>query len=321
MLKVLASFKKRRKGPPEKEFFDTPDEEKRKEEKKARLNELKKRPHLFVIFGVIGLVLLFSLLLPRSKKEAKYPEPLPVDEGRVLMTSQSMEKAIEKSSHSIKKPQARREDLTRRERKRKYDTDIAVFVAKPKEEKLERIRERPEPFNLGLPSGTKVPALISDRVFSFNVAAPVQAILAKDFIYKEKVVIPKDSRFLGEADVVKSLDRINVRFDLLILPDGREVRVRALALSEDGAAGIQGKVDRHTDKKVLKAVGESVLSVGSLFLGGRSRDPYSLEDQLRLNVSQSLHDEARQNLRETRVEKSITVESYTPVQVILLEAV
>ena len=158
-------------------------------------------------------------------------------------------------------------------------------------------------------------------MFSFNVAAPVQAILAKDFIYKDEVVIPKDARFLGEADVVKSLDRINVRFDLLILPDGREVRVRALALSEDGAAGIPGKVDRHTDKKVLKAVGESVLSVGSLFLGGRSRDPYSLEDQLRLNVSQSLHDEARRNLRETRVEKSITVESYTPVQVILLEAV
>lgn len=321
MFKEMFNWKKKRKGPPEKEFFDAPEVEKKKEEKKAQFKKLKKSPTLIVIVGAVGLVLAISILSPRSKKDTKYSEPLPVDEGRVVMTSQSMEKAIEKSSRSVKKRQVRRDNTSARERKRKYDTDIAVFVAKPKEIKAERIRERPEPFNLGLPSGTKIPALLSDRVFSFNVAAPVQAILAKDFIYKDEVVIPKDARFLGEADVVKSLDRINVRFDLLILPDGREVRVRALALSEDGAAGIQGKVDRHTDKKVLKAVGESVLSVGSLFLGGRSRDPYSLEDQLRLNVSQSLHDEARRNLRETRVEKSITVESYTPVQVILLEAV
>ena len=319
MFKALFKKKKDRKGPPEKEFFEAPDEVKEKKESLAEA--CKKRPLLLVVFAVIILFLAFSMLSPRSKKKSHEKETLPVEEGRVVMTSQSMEKAIEKSSRSVKKQPVRKDSAMTRERKRKYDTDIAVFVTKPKEEKETRLKLRDEPFNLGLPSGTKVPALISDRVFSFNVAAPVQAVIAKDFIYRDEIAIPKDSRFLGAADVVKSLDRINIRFDLLILPDGREVRVRALALSEDGAAGVQGKVDRHTDKKVLKAVGESVLSVGSLFLGGRSRDPFSLEDQLRLNVSQSLQDEARQNLRETRVEKSITVESYTPVQVILLEAV
>jgi type IV secretory pathway VirB10-like protein len=120
---------------------------------------------------------------------------------------------------------------------------------------------------------------------------------------------------------VKSLDRINVRFDLLVLPDGREKRIQAIALSEDGAAGIKGKVDKHTDKKVLKAIGESVLSVGTLFLGGRSEDPFSLEDQLRLNVAQNLSDEARRDLREVKVEKSVTVEAYQPIYVLLLEAV
>ncbi len=310
---------KKKQGPPEKQFFDSPDGPREKAE--SLKEAIKKRPVLFVVFILIVVFLSFSVFSPRSKKTKGEMKISPVEEGRIVMTAESMEKAIKKSSRSTKKVKRRSDEIRAERKKRKYDTKIAVFVSKPEEEKNMRLRETKEEFSFGLPSGTKVPALLSDRIFSFNVRAPVQAILPKDFSYGDEVVIPKGARFLGEADVVKSLDRINVSFDLLILPDGREVRVRALALSEDGAAGIQGDVDRHTDRKVLKAIGESVLSVGSLFLGGRGRDPYSLEDQLRLNVSQNLHDEARQNLREARVEKSITVESYTPIQVILLEAI
>jgi len=137
------------------------------------------------------------------------------------------------------------------------------------------------------------------------------------------VVIPKDSVFLGEAAVVKSVDRINVRFDLLIFPDGHEVRVKALALAEDSAAGIPGDVDKHTDRKVLKAIGETLLAGASLFAGGRSTstDPFSLQDQMRLNLTQNLTNQAAQDLRSTKIEKSITVEAYTPIQVILLDAI
>ena len=135
MFKEMFNWKKKRKGPPEKEFFDAPEVEKKKEEKKAQFKKLKKSPTLIVIVGAVGLVLAISILSPRSKKDTKYSEPLPVDEGRVVMTSQSMEKAIEKSSRSVKKRQVRRDNTSARERKRKYDTDIAVFVAKPKEDK------------------------------------------------------------------------------------------------------------------------------------------------------------------------------------------
>ena len=112
-----------------------------------------------------------------------------------------------------------------------------------------------------------------------------------------------------------------MRFHLLVLPDGREIRVQAMALSEDGAAGIKGKVEKHTDMKILKAIGESALSVGTLFLGGGSRDPFSLEDQLRLNVAQNLSDEAKRNLRDVKIEKSVTAEAYKPVYVLLLDSV
>ena len=73
--------------------------------------------------------------------------------------------------------------------------------------------------------------------------------------------------------------------------------------------------------KMVKVLGESVLSMGALFLGGRSQDPFSMQDQLELNVAQNLSDEARRNLRGVNVEKSVTVEALKPIFVFLLEAV
>lgn len=179
-------------------------------------------------------------------------------------------------------------------------------------------KEKEQP--LGLPAGTKVPAFLEDRIFSFNVAAPVIAIIAKDFKWNGRTVIPKGSKLLGEANVLKSLDRINVNFERLIFPDGSERRVRAIALADDGASGIRGKLDKHRDTKVLKAIGETLLSGASLFVGSTSSSPYSLQDQLRSNVAQNLSNQAAQDLRSVKVAESITVEASTPVQVVFLEA-
>ena len=72
---------------------------------------------------------------------------------------------------------------------------------------------------------------------------------------------------------------------------------------------------------MIKAVGESVLSMGALFLGGRSQDPFNMQNQLELNVAQNLSDEARRDLRSVNVEKSVTAEASKPIFVFLLEAV
>jgi len=271
------------------------------------------------------LVLIFSasILLTKPNKKPKNPENLSaLDEKRVIMTASSMERVIDASAKTKPAVKPERPSRVSERKQRKLDSAIAVFVAGGEPDKiLGRREEGPERTSLGLPAGTKIPALLQDRVFSFNVEAPVLAVLAKDFVYQEQVVIPKDSKFLGEASVVKSLDRINVQFHLLVLPDGREIRVQAMALSEDGAAGIKGKVEKQTDMKIFKAIGESALSVGTLFLGGRSRDPFNLEDQLRLNVAQNLSQEASRNLRDVQTQKSVTAEAYKPVYVLLLEAV
>lgn len=321
MIRLFGGFRKQRKesGPPEPGFLEKP-----KGFQKVHFSIrdfFEKRWVKWSLLLTVALAAIFLFSLP-NKKSKTSREPVVLDEKRVIMTTASMERVIDASAKTKTPVEAERPSRVSERKKRKFDSAIAVFVAESESGKtLSLRRDMPEEPKLGLPSGTKIPVLLQDRVFSFNVEAPVLAVLAKDFLYQEKVVIPKDSKFLGEANIVKSLDRINVRFHLLVLPDGREIRVQAMALSEDGAAGIKGKVEKHTDMKILKAIGESALSVGTLFLGGGSRDPFSLEDQLRLNVAQNLSDEAKRNLRDVKIEKSVTAEAYKPVYVLLLDSV
>ena len=307
---------------PEPEFDDglTPEEQ-----KKFSLQESWARPQVKWFVGIGGPVILCIVLFfyygsSGTKKQA-YVRP---EENPQMITGAAMDRAIAAAG----KNDTKTKDIeivrkTQPAKKRNYATEIAVYLEPPvkvesSSSRLSESRGKQKP--LGLPSGTKIPARLSNRIFSFNVAAPVIALVARDFKWQEKVVIPKDSKFLGEASVLKTLDRINVKFETLIFPDGREMRVRAMALSEDGSGGIKGKVDKHRDMKTFKAIGETLLGGASLFVGGSGQSPYSLEDQLRVNLASNLTGQAAQDLRSVKTEESVTVEIDTSIQVILLEA-
>lgn len=306
--------------PPEPQFFDKLT---KKEERRFLLSDFLSLARVrWSLVALVPLLLFLFIFLPKGAKREPVKMSVP-EETREVVTQEAMEQAIERTSKPPLPSIDRKEkELSRRER-RNFKTQMAVFVFKKEGPKLTRnhrlYRNREEP--LGLPAGTRVPAVLLHQIFSFNTEAPVLAEVVKDFKQEEKVLIPEGSRFLGEAGVLKSLDRVNVRFDLLILPNGRELRVRAMALSEDGSGGIRGKVRNHRDMKILKAIGEGVLGGVSLFLGGRRQDPYSFDDQLRLNVAENLTDVAARDLRRVKVEKSVTVKAGIPIQVILLEAI
>ena len=321
MIRLFERFKKKNTPsvPPEPAFLDEPEGF---EKMRFRAKDLLGVP--WVKWGGALLLVIFValILMPHSSKRKVTAGSVTPEEKRLTMTAISMGQAIETASKPVRIQEPERPLKIQMRSKRKLDSKIAVFVRAPQEDpKAVSTKDRAEKLKLKIPSGTKIPAFLEDRVFSFNVEAPVLAVLAKDFLVQEKVVIPKGSKFVGEANVLKSLDRINVRFHLLVMPDGRELRVNAMALSEDGAAGLKGKTQKYTDMKVLKAIGESVLSVGSLFLGrGSSTDAFNLEDQLRLNVAQNLSDDAQRSLQGVKIEKSVTVEGGKPVFVFLLEA-
>ena len=306
-------------SPPEPSFLDRP-------ENVINLKPLNLwfRKHWVLVLVIVGFsVWLISPFFFSSKSNFKVQKTVSEEEKRENVSRESMEQAIEQASANTKtliKPVPR--PMEQRV-KRNYGSDIAVFVYKDQKQSLGDVQSRSlaksEP--LGIPSGTRIPALLSNRIFSFNVEAPVVALVNQDFKWKDKVVIPKGTQFLGEASVVKSIDRINVSFNVLIFPDGKEVRVRAMALSPDGAGGIKGKVQKHRDIKALKAVGETLLGGVSLFAGGVRSAPFSMEDQLRLNLTQNLTNQAAQDLRSVRVDESITAEAYTPIDVMILEKI
>jgi len=308
--------------PPEPEFFD---DLTREEKGKFLLQEFFEQPWVRWAVAIVAPVILLIFFLFHSGPKRKERLPIQSEEKPQVVTRAAMDRAIE----AARKEDDKMQDLESTRniqpiKKRNYGTNIEVYVYQKEKEggSLSRSRQPDEMRKpLGIPSGTKIPALLSNRVFSFNVAAPVLALVSKDFTWQDKILIPKDSKFLGEASVLKSLDRINVSFDLLIFPDGRQMRVRAMALSEDGSGGIKGKVEKHRDVKVLKAIGETFLGGASLFVGSGRRDPYNLEDQLRGNLAQNLTNQASQDLHSVKTEQSITVEAYTPIQVIILEAI
>src|SRR3989338_2032081 len=308
--------------PPEPEFFD---DLTREEKGKFLFQEFFEQPWIRWTVAIIAPVILVIFFLSHSGPKRKARIPIHSEEKPQVVTRAAMDRAIEAARKEDGKMQD--QESTRNIQpvnKRNYGTNIEVYVYQKEKEgsSLSRSRQPDEMQKpLGIPSGTKIPALLSNSVFSFNVAAPVLALVSKDFNWQEQILIPKDSKFLGEASVLKSLDRINVSFDLLIFPDGRQMRVRAMALSEDGSGGIKGKVEKHRDVKVLKAIGETLLGGASLFAGSGRRDPYNLEDQLRVNLTQNLTNQASQDLRSVKAEQSITVEAYTPIQVIILEEI
>ena len=308
--------------PPQPEFHDelTPEEQ-----KTFSLQESWARPQVKWFVGIGGPVILcIALLFFYGSSGTKKQVSVRPEENPQVITGAAMDRAIAAAGKDDKKTkdlEGIRKPLP--VKKRNYATEIAVYLEPPVKagslgSRSQETRGKEKP--IGLPSGTKIPARLSNRIFSFNVAAPVIAQVIRDFKWQEKVVIPKDSKFLGEASVLKTLDRINVKFETLIFPDGREMRVRAMALSEDGSGGIRGKVDKHRDLKTFKAIGETLLGGASLFVGGSGQSPYNLEDQLRVNLASNLTGQAAQDLRSVKTEESVTVETDTSIQVILLEA-
>ena len=171
---------------------------------------------------------------------------------------------------------------------------------------------------------------LASQIFSFNVSSPVIAVVDEDVKQGDQVVIPRGTQFIGNAAVLKSKDRVNIKFNVMVLPDGREIKVKAMALSLDGSGGIQGRVDRELDKSIFKAIGEVALSGAALAIGTRDR-ALTLEDQIRLNAARNpkgrgpqrglygLTDDAENALRRVKPEKSITIEAYTPILVLFLD--
>lgn len=277
-----------------------------------------------LIFSVLGIGLILAFLLigsgkTQQKKTVKWPQETGT-EPKTVYSRAEVENLIKEQLMKDKEDAEKVTPVVKPEtRKRKLNSEIAVYLKK--QEKEEKTESAPQPVKgLTIPTGTKIRAHLANAIFSLNVTSPVMALTDEDLLNENNTMVPKGTRFVGEAAVVQSRDRVNVRFHTAVLPDGRELHLKAMALGLDGSGGIQGKVDKQYDRSILKAAGEIVLSGASLVLGTRN-NAMTLEDELRLNASRNLADDAQGALNGMKIEQSISVEAYTPILILFLEAV
>ena len=97
-----------------------------------------------------------------------------------------------------------------------------------------------------LHSGQTFDAVLKTQIFSFNIESPVIVETEDDVRFLGKVMLPRGTKIMGTASIIKSADRVNVKFHTIVFPDGEELQnFSGLALHTDGSAGLPGKVKRQ----------------------------------------------------------------------------
>lgn len=170
----------------------------------------------------------------------------------------------------------------------------------------------PSKMNYFLPTGFTFPARLENAVYSYNVETPAIALVEKDVVYLNRVVIPANTRVIGAVAVLKSHDRILVNFHTLVFDKtGDEVKFAGLALSLDGSAGLKGKVETHKDAAVANTVLRSLVSGTQAALEVSGVSPVASQ------ATQGLSQEAIKelDLERQQVTTSITVEAETGLRV------
>ena len=123
-----------------------------------------------------------------------------------------------------------------------------------------------------LSAGTRLAIRLSNRIVISSQAIPVIGIITNDVINESDVAIPKGTKVLGTATFDDTNERAAIDWKTIILPDGRERQFQAIGVSQDGQAGIEGKV---TSNAVKNTIGETLTQfIGSYAEGSMSQGAF-----------------------------------------------
>jgi hypothetical protein len=307
-------------------------------------NTKKQKTLIIVLFGFAVLVFaiyIFSQLMGLAKKGNHQETPIIKKQAQtkkvnknlknyLLSFRQKIQKrniAIAKieAKHKIKEINKQKEKI--KLKKAKLNSKMTVFIYKKKLPKFlktsltEKTKRNIISYFNGIPPGTTAYAELATAVFSFNTKAPAKAKLLQNIYTKEhKLVMPAGTIFLGTVSTIHSQDRVNIAFSQAVYPNGETYNINALALSNNGSAGIKGQVNSPALVDTLEGVGEAVLGLGSLFFGGNNSNPYSMNDQLKYAAGSSLTNQAGNSLANAQANNktTITVKAGKTIKLIFL---
>jgi hypothetical protein len=101
------------------------------------------------------------------------------------------------------------------------------------------------------PRGEMIEAALVNCAFSSNTEIDVVAAVWLPFYFQGHLLLEPGCRILGTASRGKLRDRMRVRFDHIILKDGRSFPIDGVALHTDGTEGIKGYLISEWAKRLL----------------------------------------------------------------------
>ncbi len=106
-----------------------------------------------------------------------------------------------------------------------------------------------------VPLGSMIKCLLIHNIVTNNFKSPVVVQVWENFNFGGKLLLPFGTRIYGTARAGRERDRILVTFHTIMFQDGKEVKIKALGLSEDGSAGLTGWiVNKHNKKLIIEMV-------------------------------------------------------------------
>ena len=152
-----------------------------------------------------------------------------------------------------------------------------------------------------LPMGTTIGATLLTSVLSTNTASPVIALITQDVQSSGGNSIPQGTKVIGSATFDEASRRISIRFHTLVYLDGDQHQIQAVAMMNDGSAGVSGDYHSGEAKRQIGkfmsnfvggiADGMKERTGGGLF--GSSIEPGSIKNGLLNGVELSAEDQAK----------------------------
>lgn len=116
---------------------------------------------------------------------------------------------------------------------------------------------------LPIAKNSYVRVYLESEVSSQNLDIPVTAVTYMDLTNNGHLMIPKGAKIIGSAQQVRDGNRVEMRFQYAIFPNGKEYSIRAVALGEDNGAGVEANVDYKLAKKGSSLLAKSLLAAAS----------------------------------------------------------
>lgn len=155
--------------------------------------------------------------------------------------------------------------------------------------------------NYFLHTGFMFDAVLKTAIFSFNSITPVVAETEYDIRFLEKVMIPRGTKFIGQCNVEKTVNRVNITFTTMVFPNGQEIQFNGIALHTDGSGGVPGKIVKASKntlpaKVLLNATASSISSVSGNSIVSDITDSIQQSSQSELNEVYSYYIEISKNV-------------------------